>query len=168
MAERAKKATGITDYRVSLRKRKVTVLDEIDRLIDGKPLVRLLNKRLKRQPDAVGNPAYPALLMFKVLLLQRWYNLSDETVEEDMINRLSFVRFVGFSLDDEQVPDAITICRFRNSLLNMKLYKCLLDKLNHQLVRDGVLILEGAIVDASVVSSARRPTITLDLLPEHR
>jgi len=59
MAERAKKAPGIADYRVSLRKRKVTFLDEIDRIIDWKPLERLLNKRLKRQPDAVGNPAYP-------------------------------------------------------------------------------------------------------------
>lgn len=86
MAERAKKAPGIADYRVSLRKRKVTFLDEIDRLIDWKPLERLMNKRLKRCADAVGNPAYPALLMFKVLLLQRWYNLSDEAVEESLID----------------------------------------------------------------------------------
>jgi len=79
----------------------------------------------------VGNPAYPALLMFKVLLLQRWYNLSDEAVEEGLIDRLSFVRFAGLSLDDEQVPDATTICRFRNSLLEKNLYKRLLDKLKH-------------------------------------
>ena len=168
MAERAKKAPGIADYRVSLRKRKVTFLDEIDRLIDWKPLERLMNKRLKRCADAVGNPAYPALLMFKVLLLQRWYNLSDEAVEESLIDRLSFVRFVGLSLDDEQVPDSTTICRFRNNLLEKNLYKRLLDKLNHQLERGGVLVREGAIVDASVVSSARRPTKTLDLLPEDR
>ncbi len=66
MAERAKKAPGIADYRVSLRKRKVTFLDEIDRLIDLKPLARPLNKRLKRQPEPIGNPACPAPHMFKV------------------------------------------------------------------------------------------------------
>lgn len=53
MAERAKKAPGIADYRVSLRKRKATFLDEIDRIIDLKPLERLLNKRLKRPPPTL-------------------------------------------------------------------------------------------------------------------
>lgn len=169
MSERGKKAPGIADYTAARRaKRKTTFLDEIDRIIDWKPLERLMNKRLKRSADAVGNPAYPALVMFKILLLQRWYNLSDEAVEEGLIDRLSFVRFVGLSLDDEQVPDATTICRFRNSLLERNLYKRLLDKLNHQLERGGVLVREGSIVDASVVSSARRPTKILDVLPTDR
>lgn len=169
MSERGKKVLGIADYTATLRaRRKSTFLDEIDRLIDWKPLERLLNKRLKRSADAVGNPPYPALVMFKILLLQRWYNLSDEAVEEGLFDRFSFVRFAGLSLDDEQVPDATTICRFRNSLLERNLYKRLLDKLNHQLERGGVLVREGAIVDASVVSSARRPTKTLELLPEDR
>jgi len=48
---------------------------------------------MKRQPDAVGNPAYPSLPMFKALLLQRWHYLSDKAVEEGLTDRLSFVRF---------------------------------------------------------------------------
>jgi len=49
--------------------------------------------------------------------------LGDEAVGEELIDHLSFVRFAGLSLDDEQVPDATCICRFRNSLLEKNLCK---------------------------------------------
>ena len=55
--------------------------------------------------------------MFKILLLQRWYTLSDVAVEEALCDRLSFDRFTGLSLDHDEVPDATTICRFRQSLV---------------------------------------------------
>lgn len=168
MSER-KKIPGVADYIVAHRgRRKETFLDEIDRLIDWKPIEKLLLKKLRRNVNAVGNPAYPALAMFKILLLQRWYVLSDDAAEDALHDRISFVRFVGFSLDDEEVPDSTTICRFRNSLLEKNLAKRLFDKLNHQLERAGVLVREGAIVDASVVSSARRPIKVIDLAPEDR
>ena len=63
-----------------------------------------------------GRPAYPSLLMFKVLLLQSLYGLSDAEMEEALGDRLSFRRFVGLSLTDA-VPDHTTICRFRNLLV---------------------------------------------------
>ena len=159
MSERTSKKPGIADYVAARRKHKDCFLDEIDRIIDWKPLEKVLRNKLKRVANAVGNPAYPPLLMFKILLLQRWYNLSDAAVEEALCDRLSFVRFVGLSLDHDEVPDSTTICRFRQSLV---------DKLNHQLERRGLLVREGASVDASVVSSARRPLKVLDVLPEDR
>jgi len=168
MSERTSKNPGIADYVVARRKRKDCFLDEIDRLIDWKPLEKLLRKKLKRIVNAVGNPAYPPLPMFKILLLQRWYNLSDVAAEESLYDRLSFVRFVGLSLDHDEVPDSSTICRFRQSLLEKNVLKRLLDKFNHQLERRGLLIREGAIVDASVVSSSRRPQKVIDVLPEDR
>ena len=168
MSERTSSKPGIADYVVARRKRKECFLDEIDRLIDWNPLEKLLRKTLKRVVNAVGNPAYPPLPMFKILLLQRWYNLSDTAVEEALYDRFSFVRFVGLSLDHDEVPDATTICRFRQSLIERNVQKRLLDKLNHQLQRRGLLVREGAIVDASVVSSARRPFKVLDVLPQDR
>src|SRR5690349_20792602 len=63
-----------------------------------------------------GRPAYPALLMFKALLLQSLYGLSDAEIEEALVDRLSFRRFAGLSLSDA-VPDHSTICRFRNLLV---------------------------------------------------
>ena len=90
-------------------------------------------------------------------------------VEGAWCDRLSLVRFTGLSLDhDDEVPDATTICRFRQSLVERNILKRLLDKLNHQLERRGLLVREGAIVDASVVSSARRPLKVFDVLPEDR
>ena len=168
MTERTSKKPGIADYVAAQRKHKDCFLDEIDRLIDWKPLEKVLRNKLKRVANAVGNPAYPPLLMFKILLLQRWYNLSDMAVEEALCDRLSFVRFVGLSLDHDEVPDATTICRFRQSLVVRTILKRLLDKLNHQLERQELLVREGIIVDASVVSSACRPLKVLDVLPEDR
>ena len=167
MSERTSSKPGIADYVVARRKRKECFLDEIDRLIDWNPLEKLLRKRLKRVVNAVGNPAYPPLPMFKILLLQRWHSLSDAAVEKALYDRFSFVRFVGLSLDHDEVPDATTICRFRQSLVERNVQKRLLDKLNHQLQRCGLLVREGAIVDASVVSSARRPLKVLDVLPQY-
>jgi len=89
-------------------------------------------------------------------------------VEGAWCDRLSLVRFTGLSLDHDEVPDAATICRFRQSLVERNILKRLLDKFNHQLGRRGLLVREGAIVDASVVSSARRPRKVLDVLPEDR
>ena len=51
--------------------------------------------------------------MFKVLLLQRWYNLSDQGMDDALADRISFRRFVGFSFEYD-TPDSTTICRFRN------------------------------------------------------
>jgi len=168
MSERTSKKPGIADYVAARRKHKDCFLDEIDRLIDWKPLEKVLRQKLKCVANAVGNPAYPPLLMFKTLLLQRWCNLSDMAVEEALCDRLSFVRFVGLSLDRDEVPDATTICRFRQSLVERNSLKRLLDKRNHQLERRGLLVREGAIVDASVVSSTRHPLKVLDVLPEDR
>ena len=123
MSERTSKKPGIADYVAARRKHKDCFLDEIDRLIDWKPLEKVLRQKLKRVANAVGNPAYPPLLMFKILVLQRWYNLSDMAEEEASCGRLSFVRCVGLSLNHDEVPDATTICRFRQSLTERSVLK---------------------------------------------
>lgn len=94
------------------RKQPKTFLDDIERIMDWKPIESFLKKKLGRHQDAVGNPAYPALGMFKILPLRRRHDLSDQKTAEAMGDRISFCRFAGFSLDHES-PDASTICRFR-------------------------------------------------------
>ena len=66
-------------------------------------------------PPGPGRPGYPALAMFKALLLAQWYQLSDPALEEALADRISFRRFCGFALD-EVTPDETTFCRFRLSL----------------------------------------------------
>ena len=69
MSERSSKNPGIADYVVARRKHKDCFLDEIDRLIDWKPLEKLLRKKLQRVVNAVGNPAYPPLPIISVRLI---------------------------------------------------------------------------------------------------
>jgi len=62
-------------------------------------------------------------MMFKILLLQQWYNLSDLEAEEAIKDRLSFIKFLGLSIEDP-FPDETTICRFRNKLFKEGLTEC--------------------------------------------
>ncbi len=95
--------------------------------------------------------------MFKVLLLQRWYGLSDPAMEAALYDRLSFQRFAGLSLEDE-TPDHSTIWRFRERLTKDGLIEQLFAELSRQLDARGLLIKQGTLIDASMVTSAaRRP-----------
>ncbi|MCP3663778.1 MAG: IS5 family transposase [Gammaproteobacteria bacterium] len=166
MASR-QKGPRLGDYFLEHRRSKPTFLDEINELIDWKPINSFLRKKIKRKANAVGNPAYPPLAMFKILLLQRWYNLSDPGVEQALLDRLSFIRFVEFSIEDD-VPDETTICRFRNGLIRLNVLDKLLAMLNKQLEDKELLVREGAVVDASVVESQRRPRKVIDAMPNDR
>jgi IS5 family transposase len=100
--------------------------------------------------------------MFKILLLQQWYGLSDQEAESAMLDRISFIRFVGLSVEDS-VPDHATICRFRNSLVEKKILHSLLDEVNSQMEKQGKLVKKGVAVDATVIASAARPRKQVDI-----
>ena len=86
----------LADSMLSLRKRKDTYLDKIDKIIDWGRIKRILDKKYKWTKNAAGNPAYPSLPMFKILLIERWEKLSDEQIEFALRDRFSIIRFVGF------------------------------------------------------------------------
>ncbi len=167
MENRFQQGPRLGDYFLGRRRTKATFLDKIDQIIDWQPIQTFLNRKLKRKANAVGNPAYPALAMFKVLLLQRWYNLSDPATEQALLDRFSFIRFTDFSIEDD-VPDETTICRFRNGLIKLNILDKVLDMLNRQIEGMGLLVREGAVVDASVVESQRRPRKVIDVMAEDR
>jgi len=107
-----------------------------------------------------GEASYPPLVMFKVLLLQRWHGLSDPGLEAALRDRLSFMRFAGFSLDDP-TPDHSTIWRFRDMLGRHGLFEHLMAELNGQLEGHGAFVKQGTLIDASlVISAARRPKMS--------
>ena len=93
------------------------------------PIEKVLNRNYRKGASADGRPAYAGLPLFKMLLIQRWYNLSDPGLEEAVNDRMSFLRFTGFSLD-HSIPDETTICRFRNELGKRGLFEKLLDKIS--------------------------------------
>jgi transposase, IS5 family len=123
-------------------------------LIDWQPFARLL---AGVNAAAKGEASYPPLMMFKVLLLQRWYTLSDPEMEAALWDRVSFMRFVGLSLSDE-TPDHSTIWRFRQKLEQGGLAERLFAELMRQLDARGLVVKQGTLIDASIISSAaRRP-----------
>lgn len=134
-------------------------LGEIAALIDWQPLAKLLSPI---HGSARGEASYPPLMMFKVLLVQRWYGLSDPAMEEALYDRLSFRRFAGLALEDD-TPDHSTIFRFRDELTRRGLMTPLLAELTRQLDGQGVLLKHGTLIDATIIqSAARRPRMDED------
>jgi len=167
MGEKNVSTGGFVDYFLERRPSKNGFLEKVDALIDWRRIGKLLAKGYRRTASATGNPAYPPLPLFKMLLLQRWYDLSDPGLEAALYDRLSFLRFSGLSFDSP-VPDETTICRFRGELLATGLHERLLREVNTQLEALGLLVRRGAIVDATVVSSSRRPRKVVEVMAEDR
>lgn len=109
-----------------------------------------LNKALKRAEKnaAGGRPPFDAVLMFKVLVLQSLYNLSDDQTEYQIRDRLSFRRFLGLSMDG-RVPDAKTIWLFRETLVKAGAVEKLFALFNRHLEEKGLRAMGGQIIDAS-------------------
>jgi len=124
-------------------------LERIAGIVNWTPFERLL-KRVRT--GETGRPPYPPLSMFKALLLQQWYGLSDPALEEALSDRLSFRQFCGFALEQE-TPDETTLLRFRHALANDGLAEKLLAELNRQLDGHGLILRQGTMIDATVVSA---------------
>lgn len=103
--------------------------------------------------DGPGRPAYPTLVLFRALLLQSLYGLSDRELEEALGDRLSFRRFVGLGLE-EAVPDHTVLNRFRNRLVAEGLLAPLFTELERQLEKAGVMLKRGTMLDATLIEAA--------------
>jgi IS5 family transposase len=101
--------------------------------------------------SSTGRPSYPLLVLFKALLLQQWYGLSDPGLEEALGDRISFRQFAGLSLSDP-VPDHSTLSRFRNQLGDR--FEGLLSSLNAQFETRGLIVKRGTLLDASFVRAS--------------
>lgn len=97
-----------------------------------------------------GRPAYDYVLMFKVLILQRFYNLSDDQVEFQINDRLSFMRFLELTIADD-VPDSKTVWNFKEQLIDLELIEPLFVLFLAQLEALGLIVNEGKIIDASFI-----------------
>ena len=129
-------------------------LKELDSIIDFNELRPILKKNGIGSKNICGVKAYDPVLMFKILLIQKFYNLSDEKVEQGLNVNLLYMRFVGLSLED-LAPDSTTIGRFRNSLIKNKIYDKLFDAVNKQLTDAGLIATGGkdVLIDATLTVS---------------
>jgi IS5 family transposase len=126
---------------------------KVDAVVDWAPIEAELNVI---HASRRGRPGKPPLLMFKTLLVQRFYNLSDPATQDALNDRKSFARFVGLPLD-EAAPDYSSISRFRTELVRLGLMEKLLGQLMAQIEKKGLVLKEGTLMDATFVASAVRP-----------
>lgn len=142
---------GFGDFVVSgQRSRRKDHLAQIAELVDWREIEVLLRQL---RPAHTGRPPYAPLVLFKALLLQRWYTLSDEALEDALCDRLSFRRFVGLGLE-EAIPDASTLCRFRCDLAARDLGEALFAAVGRSLDNSGLLVRQGTLIDASLIAAA--------------
>jgi IS5 family transposase len=111
--------------------------------------------REKERKNNAGAKPYDVVMMFKILVIQSLYNLSDDAVEYQILDRISFMRFLGLSLGD-RVPDAKTIWLFREQLTQSNLTKELFDQFDLFLRDSGFAAKKGQIIDASIVSAPKQ------------
>lgn len=107
--------------------------------------------RDKDRKSNAGRKPFDVILMFKILILDSLYNLSDDQLEFQIRDRLSFMRFLGLNLGD-RVPDAKTIWLFREELTEAGLIKTLFEQFDDFLRKNGFSAKKGQIVDASIVA----------------
>ena len=130
-------------------------LEAIDHLVPWEQLpcrhleaVALTPDELKK--SSAGRKPFDAILMFRMLVLQALNNLSDEQVEYQVRDRLSFSRFLGLAIEDS-IPDATTLWLFREKLARAGLIEQLFDRFDQHLAAKGYMARGGQIIDASIV-----------------
>jgi Transposase and inactivated derivatives, IS5 family len=100
-----------------------------------------------------GRPPMGIEKMLRMYLLQCWFNLSDEGLEDAIYDSYAMRTFMGVNFFDEQVPDATTLLKFRHLLEEHNIGKVFFDAIVHALAERGHMMRGGTIVDASIINA---------------
>lgn len=147
------KQPGFWDWEERQNKlnQKKDLLVRLNEMVEWETFRPLLEKiHEKPRKSRAGRKPMDVLVMFKLLVLQQLYNISDEELEYQVSDRLSFMQFLGFGLADE-VPDATTVWLFRNQLTEQGLIEALFEQFDAFLIEQGYAAKGGQIVDATLI-----------------
>jgi len=136
--------------------RAVATLDKINKVIKWQALVNIVQVIDKSNTDKGGRKPLPFDWKVKMLFLQYAFNLGDEELEDQLIDRLSFQKFVGINFDQE-IPDFTTLWYFKEALIQHKLMDRIFSSINHQLELHGLILKKGTIADATIIESDNKP-----------
>jgi len=132
------------------------VLNLLNEIVNWHIFVPILDKAIPRvKSDKGGRPPFDNLLMFKVLVIKRLYNLSHDQTEFQINDRVSFMRFLGMDFGST-VPDAKTIWLYEDTLSSNGSGKELFDKFFKAILDQGYITRSGSIVDASFIEAPKR------------
>lgn len=144
------------DIRLSKLSQLGDPLEKLKAGVDFEMFRALLEEKLTREAKgAGGRRPYDYVLMFKILILQRYYNLSDEQLEYQINDRMSFMRFLDLTIADD-IPDSRTIWAFSERLTDLGLTKELFNLFESLLEELHLIAHEGKLVDASFVEAPRQ------------
>ena len=150
--------TGLLDWHIRFRQLDAggDPLPKLKKLVNWERFRPELEAvRDKERKSNAGRKPFDVVLMFKVLVLQSLYNLSDEKIEFQIRDRISFMRFLDLSLGDA-APDEKTIWLFREQLAEAGLIKRLFQEFDAFLEEKGFSARKGQIIDASIVEAPRQ------------
>ena len=100
-----------------------------------------------------GRPTKGIEKMLRMYLLQIWFNLSDEGVEDAIYDSYAFRKFMGINFNEEQVPDATTLLKFRHLIEKNHLGEQMFRAINYVLEQNGAMMKGGTIVDATILNA---------------
>ena len=131
--------------------RRERFLGEMERVVPWSALLEVLEPYYPKGKR--GRPPIGLERMLRVYFIQQWYGLSDEGVEDAITDSQALRRFVGIDLSREDAPDATTLLQFRRLLETHRLTEKLFSCINGQLAAQGLLLKEGTIADATILSA---------------
>lgn len=145
-----------TEYHERKIKEYQPPLSKLNKVINWELFRESIEKALYVEPKgAGGRPSFDKIMMFKILVLQKYYNLSDEQTEFQINDRTSFKQFLGLKIGDK-VPDEKTVWHFKEQLANKNLSEQLFNLFTQQLITQGIVAKEGSMIDASFVDVPRQ------------
>ena len=131
--------------------RRERFLGEMERVVPWSALLEVLEPYYPKGKR--GRPPIGLERMLRVYFIQQWYGLSDEGVEDAITDSQALRRFVGIDLSREDAPDATTLLQFRRLLETHRLTEKLFSCINGPLAAQGLLLKEGSIADATILSA---------------
>jgi IS5 family transposase len=132
-------------------------LEKISKAIEFEMFRNLLESTLLNtdKKSNAGAKPYDVVMLFKIIILQRYYGLGDQQVEYQILDRLSFKTFLGLASGDK-IPDEKTIWSFRERLTNQNIVEELFNQFNSFLEDKNLIFNEGQLIDASITVAPRQ------------
>lgn len=155
MAVRKNKPSGFVDAALEGfgSTRSAALLERLDGATPWKKLAAPIARLPEYARNNPGRPAWDPVVMLKCCMLAKWFNLSDPALEEALLDRISFRRFVGLSFTDG-TPDETTFVRFRARLREANIHDKLFKAVVAHIESQGLLVREGTMVDATIIEQS--------------
>jgi transposase, IS5 family len=137
-------------------KKKVTrrehFLQEMNKVVPWETFEKLVEPHYPKAGN--GRRPMPLGVMLRIYFMQQWFNLSDPGMEDQLYESISMQRFAGLELGQDPIPDETTILHFRHLLEKHHLTEQMFSLVRDQLQDKGILIREGTVTDATIISAA--------------